>query len=109
MSHYMTIIAYQSNHSLWYWNFFMHNLRNKSNKFTQIFFISMFNNTFKRIFVTISQTTQETFHSHNTTITKYYSFMIILVYILFCHQPVEQPLLAYWQIPNFPFQLVPDQ
>src|SRR5277367_3451947 len=44
----------------------MHNLLNKINKFAQIFFISMFNNTFKRIFVTISQTTQETFHTeHN--------------------------------------------
>src|SRR5277367_219647 len=74
MSHYMAIIAYHSNHSLWYWNFFMHNLRNKSNKFAQIFFISMFNNTFKRIFITISQTTQETFH------TEYNNNKILFVY-----------------------------
>src|SRR5277367_7141665 len=74
MSHYMAIITYHSNHSLWYWNFFMHNLRNKRNEFAQIFFISMFNNTFKRIFVAISQTTQETFH------TQYNNNKILFVY-----------------------------
>src|SRR5277367_5453752 len=74
MSHHIAVIAYQSNHSLRYWNIFMHNLRNKTNKFAQIFFISMFNNKFKRIFVTISQTTQETFH------TEYNNNKILFLY-----------------------------